>query len=128
MSNLNTLKNLISLLEDSKESATPENNSNSINDLFLDEYVIVRTYSAGVVAGILKRKVGNEVELHNARRIWYWRGAASLSQLAQDGTSCPKECQFPEEVDKVLLIGVIEILKVTDKARQSIKEVPVWKK
>lgn len=133
MTNLNILKNLIALLEDNKESTKsenniiPENSSNSINDLFLGEYVIVRTYSAGVVAGILKRKVGNEVELHNARRIWYWKGAASLSQLAQSGTCSPDECKFPEEVDKILLIGVIEILKVSDKAIKSIKGVPVWK-
>jgi hypothetical protein len=126
MTNLNTLKNLISLLEDSKENFKQE--ENSIDNLFLGEYVLVRTYSAGVFAGTLKRKVGNEVELHNARRIWYWKGAASLSQLAEEGTSLPSECKFPVEVLKVLLIGVIEILKVSDKAEKSIKEVPIWKK
>ena len=47
--------------------------------------VIVRTYSAGVFAGTLARKDGKEVELTNARRLWYWRGAASLSQLATVG-------------------------------------------
>ncbi|CAB4197620.1 hypothetical protein UFOVP1311_25 [uncultured Caudovirales phage] len=129
---LNTLKEIISILD----KPTTNNNSvveyldkqTSINDLFLDEYVIVRTYSAGVFAGTLKRKIGNEVELNNARRIWYWKGAASLSQLAEEGTSAPTECQFPAEVSKVLLIGVIEILKVSDKAEKSIKEVPIWKK
>ena len=128
MTNLNTLKTLIELLDNSKESKITEQTTNSIDDFLLNEYVIVRTYSAGVFAGTLKRKVGNEVELHNARRIWYWKGAASLSQLAQDGTSSPSECQFPQEVEKVLLIGVIEILKVSDNAKRSIQEVPIWKK
>ena len=43
------------------------------------KYVIVRTYSAGVFAGELESKNGQEVVLRNARRIWYWSGAASLS-------------------------------------------------
>ena len=128
MTDLNTLKTLIELLDNSKESKMIEQTASSIDDFLLNEYVIIRTCSAGVFAGTLKRKAGNEVELHNARRIWYWKGAASLSQLAQDGTSSPSECQFPQEIGKVLLIGVIEILKVSDKAEKSIKEVPIWKK
>ena len=67
------------------------------------KYVIVRTYSAGVFAGELESKNGQEVVLRNARRIWYWSGAASLSQLAMEGTSDPMNCKFPCEVDKVEL-------------------------
>ena len=50
------------------------------------KYVIVRTYSAGVFSGNLKSRNGQEVVLTNARRLWYWAGAASLSQLAVDET------------------------------------------
>ena len=39
-------------------------------------YVMVRTYSAGVFAGELVSRKGQEVILKNARRIWYWAGAA----------------------------------------------------
>lgn len=91
------------------------------------DYVIVRSRAAGVHAGILESRTGREVVLTQARRIWYWRGAASLSQLAQEGTSRPSECKFPCPVDRVLLTEAIEILSVTDKARGSIEEVPVWK-
>jgi hypothetical protein len=90
------------------------------------KYVIVRTYSAGVFAGELEKRTGREVTLHNARRIWYWSGAASLSQLAMEGTSNPKNCKFPIAVDCVELLDAIEILSVTDKARASIEGVPVW--
>lgn len=90
-------------------------------------YVIVRTYSAGVFAGNLVKREGKEVELHNARRIWYWDGAASLSQLAEEGTKKPLNCKFPCEVSKIILTEVIEILDVTPAAEKSIKEVPVWK-
>ena len=91
------------------------------------KYVIVRTYSAGVFAGYLSSRQGQEVTLLNARRVWYWTGAASLSQLAMDGTSSPKTCKFPCEVARVELLQTIEILDVTEKARLSISEVPIWK-
>jgi hypothetical protein len=90
------------------------------------KYVIVRTYSAGVFAGQLESRNGREVVLGNARRIWYWSGAASLSQLAMEGTKDPKNCKFPCEVDRVELLEAIEILDVTEKARESIKGVKVW--
>lgn len=89
-------------------------------------YVIARTYSAGVFAGFLKSRNGKEVELLNARRIWKWSGAASLSQLAVSGTSKPTECKFPCEVPSVILTEVVEILPTTNIAYNSIKEVTVW--
>ena len=95
-----------------------------LNDM---DYVIVRTYSAGVFAGYVESRNGQEVVMRKARRIWYWDGAASLSQLAMEGTSKPENCKFPCEVDKVELLNVIEILNCTKKAEKSIKGVKVWK-
>lgn len=90
------------------------------------KYVIVRTYSAGVFAGTLEERKGKEVKLSNARRLWYWDGAASLSQLAVDGTSKPNKCKFPTEVQEIELTEAIEIITVTKKAEKSIKEVSLW--
>lgn len=90
------------------------------------EYVIVRTYSAGVFAGYLKSRNGQEVVLLNARRLWQWYGAASLSQLAVDGVSKPDQCRFPCEVEQVNLLEAIEILPCTQKAQDSIAGVPIW--
>ncbi len=90
------------------------------------KYVIVRTYTAGVFAGILESRNGQEVVLTNARRIWYWAGAASLSQLAMEGTSKPSECKFPCAVDRVELLQAIEIIDCTDKAKTSIESVKAW--
>lgn len=89
-------------------------------------YVICRTFCAGVFAGYLESRLGQEAVLRRARRIWRWFGAASLSQLSVDGTSKPKECKFPCEVESVTLTQVVEILPVTAKAQKSIAEVPVW--
>jgi hypothetical protein len=91
------------------------------------EYVIVRTYSAGVFAGYLKSRNGQEVVLLQARRLWYWDGAASLSQLSTEGVGKPENCKFPQEVEKVELLQAIEILSCTEEARQSINSVKVWK-
>lgn len=91
------------------------------------KYVICRTYSAGVFAGYLESRIGQEVVMVKARRIWYWSGAASLSQLAMEGTKEPLGCKFPCEVDRVELLQAIEILDVTDAAQKSIAEVPVWR-
>jgi hypothetical protein len=93
-----------------------------------EKYYMVRTYSAGVFAGYIKSRTGQEAVLTNARRIWYWDGAASLSQLAQSGTSKPENCKFPEPVDEVILTQVIEIIPITPQAKKSIDGVPVWKK
>ena len=90
------------------------------------KYVIIRTYSAGVFAGFLKSRKDKEVELLQARRLWQWKGAASLSQLAVDGVSSPQECKFPAEVSNVELLQAIEILDVTSKAQKSIASVAVW--
>ena len=94
----------------------------------LNEYCMVRSTNAGVFAGTLKSLDGQTAVLENARRIHYWDGAASLSQLATDGTSKPNNCRFPVEVEKVMIFEVIEIIPITEKAKQSIAEVPVWKK
>lgn len=89
--------------------------------------VIVRTQTAGVFAGELADRDGREVLLKNARRLWHWQGAATLSQLAVDGTSKPKECRFPIAVPEVLLLDATEILPVTEEAWKSIMSVPIWK-
>ena len=88
---------------------------------------LVRTYSAGVFLGTVAERNGKEVRLTDARRIWYWEGAASLSQLANDGTSKPNKCKFPAPVAEVLLTEVIEIIQATEAAIASIAAVPEWK-
>jgi len=90
-------------------------------------YVIVRTYSAGVFAGTLKERNGKETTLTDARRLWYWDGAASLSQLANEGVKKPDNCKFPAEVPEILLTEAIELLPCSDEAKKSIASVKIWK-
>lgn len=93
------------------------------------EYCIIRTYSAGVFAGCFNRKTkGQEGRVFNARRLWYWDGANSLSQLAMDGVSKPQNCKFPIELPEIDLKNIIEVIPCTKKAQDSIKDVPIWEK
>jgi hypothetical protein len=88
---------------------------------------MVRTDRAGVFAGEMVERDGTHIVMRNARRIWYWSGAASLSQLATEGTSNPSACKFPAPVPEIELFGVIEIIPMSDRAAESIGKVAVWR-
>lgn len=90
--------------------------------------VIVRGDRSGVLFGTLASKEGTEVKLTKCRRLWYWDGACSISQLAVDGTKDPGECKFTVTVDEIVILDAIEIIPCTDKAVKSIEGVKEWKK
>lgn len=92
-----------------------------------EQNYIVRADRAGVFFGKIKERSGSEVTMTDVRRIWYWDGAASLSQLAVDGTNRPDDCKFTVYVSEMIILGVIEIIPCTDKAEASIKGVPEWR-
>lgn len=92
------------------------------------EKYIVRGDRSGVFYGEIKERNGKEVTMTNVRRLWYWDGAASISQLAQEGTVRPNNCKFTVTVDEVLVLDAIEIDKCSDKAIKSIEAVTEWKK
>ena len=93
--------------------------------------VVIRASRAGVFFGTLKDKsytpAGTEVELENSRRIWYWKGAASLSQLATEGVKEPESCKFSVVVPQHMVEQVIEIIPCTEEAIKSIESVRVWR-
>ena len=92
---------------------------------------IIRTYSAGVFYGevdnVSHEVDGVSVTIRNCRRLWFWSGAASLSQLAVDGVSNPNGCKFTVVVDQMQVFGVIEIIPCTGKAQKSIESVKEWR-
>ena len=88
----------------------------------------MRGESSGVFFGTLAEKDGQEVKLEKCRRLWYWDGAASISQLAVDGTSNPVGCKFTVTVDEIEILDAIEVIPCTDKAIESIERVREWKR
>ena len=89
--------------------------------------VIVRGDDSGVFFGTLAERDGREVKLKKCRRLWYWEGAASISQLATDGTTKPQNCKFTVTVDEIVILDVIEIIPCTDTAADRIEGVKEWK-
>ena len=89
--------------------------------------VIIRGDRSGVEFGELVEQNGSVITLKNARRLWYWSGAASLSQLAMDGTKRPQDCKFTVTVSSITILDAVEIIPCTDKAIKSIEEVDEWK-
>lgn len=94
----------------------------------MNKYYIVRGDRSGVFAGNIKERNGREVVMTDVRRLWYWEGACSISQLALDGTNCPENCKFTVTLDEITLLDAIEIIPCTDKAEKSIRGVAEWKK
>ena len=93
----------------------------------IGKYCIVRGDRSGVFAGTVANTDGKNVLLKDVRRLWYWDGAASISQIAVDGVKKPGNCKFSVSVSSILLTDAIEIIPATDKAKGSIEAVPVWK-
>jgi hypothetical protein len=95
---------------------------------FTGKKVIVRGDRSGVFFGTLAAKEGKEVKLLKCRRLWYWDGAASISQIATDGTNRPGNCKFTVTVDEIIITDAIEIILCTEKAADKIEKVAEWKK
>ena len=98
-----------------------------MNNKYINEKVIIRADRAGVFYGTLSEKDGTEVELKDCRRLWYWDGAASISEIALSGVTRPSSCKFSVTVSSIVITGVIEIIPCTENAINSIESVPVWK-
>lgn len=93
----------------------------------MNEKVLVRGDKSGVFFGTLAAKEGSEVTLKNCRRIWYWKGASSLSQLALEGAKKPEECKFTVTVPEMVILDAIEIIPCSPEAILNIEGVKVWK-
>lgn len=91
------------------------------------QFHIIRTENAGVFFGRIKERSGNEATLTDVRRIWYWEGAASLSQMAVEGVSAPKACKFSVAVPEMTVLGVIELIPCSEAAVNSIMGVVEWR-
>lgn len=90
---------------------------------------IIRTNRAGVFFATLADFDANNriAALKDCRRLWYWDGAASLSQLANEGVKKADNCKFTVIVPQMQVMEVIEIIPCTDTAVDNIEAVRVWK-
>lgn len=92
----------------------------------MNKKVIVRGDRSGVFFGTITKKEGQEVTLKDCRRLWYWSGAASISQIATDGVANPGGCKFTVTVEEIVILDAIEIIPCTEKAIANIEGVKKW--
>lgn len=90
--------------------------------------VLIRSYASGVHFGTLLSEdftpAGKVVVLKDSRRIHYWEGAASLSQVAVDGI---KTGRVACNLDEIEVVNVIETIPLTEKAIKNLEKQPIWK-
>ena len=94
----------------------------------LNKKCIFRGCNSGVFFGTLLEKNGQEVMIGKCRRLWYWDGACSLSEIAKIGTTDPGNCKFTVVVDELTILDCIEIIPCTEKATKVIESVKEWKR
>ena len=92
------------------------------------DYYIIRGDRSGVFFGQIVERKEREVTLTNCRRVWYWAGAASLSQLAAEGVKEPMSCRISVPVEELTVLDAIELIRCTDAAVANIKAVPEWRR
>jgi hypothetical protein len=88
--------------------------NDQLQSALIGRKVLVRTYSAGVHAGELVAKAGKEVALKGAVRVWYWKGAFTLNEIADTGVKKGSRIGVP--VEAVELTEAIEVIQMTDDA------------
>lgn len=92
------------------------------------EKVLIRSYASGVHFGELVSEVftpaGKVVVLANSRRIHYWEGAASLSQVAIEGIASGRVAMTLPEIE---ITNVIEKIPLSEVAIANLENQPVWK-
>ena len=95
----------------------------------INKKCIIRTNRAGVFYATLSEfdATNRIATLNDCRRLWYWSGAASLSQLACEGVKNPNGCKFTVIVQQMQVMEVIEIIPCTDESITNIEKVSVWK-
>lgn len=96
----------------------------------LNQKCIIRTNRAGVFFGTPTEfdSTTREMTIKDCRRLWYWSGAASLSQLATEGVKNPDQCKFTVVVQEMTVMEVIEVIPCTHEAIKNIEEVAIWRR
>jgi hypothetical protein len=100
-------------------SIFPTSNASAVSPM-VGKTCVIRTYSAGVHVGEVARHNGREVLLKNARRIWRWGGAFTLSEVATKGVD-PEKSRIAVALPEILLTEAVEIIPATKEAMAKIE-------
>ena len=81
--------------------------------------VVLKTRGGSIFAGTVESKVGTELMLSRSRRIWFWRGAFTLSEISLTGID-KAGSRVATEVPAVVVTDAVEILPLTPAAKERI--------
>ena len=89
----------------------------------IGQYVVVRGSAMGVHAGVLEAVEGDTVRLQDARRLWRWWAAKSisLSGVALHGLADRSECRIGGTVPVMVARDWCEILPCSQQAQDSLR-------
>ena len=91
-------------------------------DKVVGKVCVVRTYSAGVHIGKVVSVNGTECELEDSQRLWNWKGAFTLTEVAMNGVS--SESRMSNKT-QMFLTQAIEFIPCSEKAIESFKNTKV---
>lgn len=97
-----------------------------MNTSLLDKRVIARIERAGVFHGTLDYIDSEIIRLKDARRIYRWEGALSVTDMAANGLTGGK-ISAPVSKVEFMTNAVIELNECSDEASRSIEAIKVWK-
>ena len=114
------------LSTDQQTVSSDKNKEDPFLSLFKDKYVLIRTYSAGVWAGYLEDKTGEEIILRDARRIYrYWcKKSISLSGVAVYGIDQDRS-KICAPLENFMWLKAIEITELPSEIKKQMIDAPI---
>ena len=97
-----------------------------MNTSLLNKKIIARIDRAGVFHGTLDHIDNEIIRLKDARRIYYWEGAISVTDMAAKGLKSGK-ITIPVSTVEFMSDKIIELNECSDDATKSIEAIKPWK-
>lgn len=98
-----------------------------MNTELLNKKIIARIDRAGVFHGTLDHIDNDILRLKDARRIYYWEGALSVTDMASQGLTSGK-ISAPVSTVEFMREKIVELNECSAEASTSIEAIKVWKK
>ena len=89
--------------------------------------IIARINRAGVFHGTLAAKDAETTTMTDVRRIYYWQGPISVTDMSVTGVKAGSEVTLPAKRVEFETAKVIELIECSAEASKSIESIEPWK-
>ena len=97
-----------------------------MNTSLLNKKIIARIERAGVFHGTLDYIDNEIIRLKDVRRIYYWNGALSVTDIAAKGITGGK-VTVPVSTVEFMSDKIVELNECSDESTKSIEAIKPWK-